>query len=487
MSQPFPATPANQDFLTPSRVECEIHDLPVIGQLPAALEGMFFRVGPDPQYPRRNGEDDPFINGDGMVSVFHFKNGKVSFRNRFVRTERFQREYDAGGRLFGDYRNPYTDDPSVAGLSRGTANTSLLWHGGRLFALKEDSRPVEIDPITLATLGEWDFEGALTSRTMTAHPKVDPVTGELLIYGSAAKGEASPDIALYWINADGQVTREEWLMPPYASMMHDFAVTEDYIILLVMPTTSNDERLKRGGPIFVWDESQDTYLAVLSRKTQSESVRWFRGPARWAFHVMNAYNKGSFIYIDLCAAREQPFPYFPNIDGSPRDKEKATPQLLRWTLDLASDEEAFSEHMIFSQFCEVPVIDDRFALHFYTQGFLGVNDFSRHISNNEAEMGFVFNTIMRIDVETGETDSYFVGEGYAAQEPTFVPLPGATKEAEGYLLSVLNNYRTQRSELAIFDAHDLKKGPIARLLMPLALRNGIHGCWIAEEHFLSAK
>src|SRR5690349_748809 len=163
----FPTLPIYAGFDKPGRVEADIFELEIEGALPIDLEGTFYRVAPEPQFPPLLG-DDIVINGDGMIALFRFANGHVDFRSRYVRTEKFALERSARRALFGAYRNPYTDDVSVRGLSRGTANTNVMWHGGKLLALKEDSPPVEVDPNTLQTRGTWDYNGALTSRTFTA-------------------------------------------------------------------------------------------------------------------------------------------------------------------------------------------------------------------------------------------------------------------------------------------------------------------------------
>ena len=136
------------------------------------------RVGADPAWPP-SAERDFYFNADGMVAMFRFENGFCDFRSRCVRTPRFVAERAARRSLFGAYRNPFTDDPSVAGLSRGLANTNVYWHGGRLLASKEDSAPIQIDPDTLDTIGEFAWDGELSSQTATAHPKIDPRAGSL--------------------------------------------------------------------------------------------------------------------------------------------------------------------------------------------------------------------------------------------------------------------------------------------------------------------
>jgi len=140
VTKPFPKTTAFSGYNAPSRVEADIFDLEIDGELPAELKGVWYRMTPDPQFPPRLG-DDFYISGDGMISAFRFEGGHVDYRSRFVRTERFLAERAARRALYGAYRNRFTDETSVAGLDRTVANTSPIWHAGRLFASKEDGLP----------------------------------------------------------------------------------------------------------------------------------------------------------------------------------------------------------------------------------------------------------------------------------------------------------------------------------------------------------
>ena len=178
----------------PRRAEISLRDLAVEGTIPAEIDGAFFRAVPDNAHPPMF-EDDIALNADGMIARFSIEGGAVDFDIRYVETERYLAEKQARRALFGRYRNPFTDDPSVAGMDRTVSNTTPVWHAGRLFMTKEDGRAYEIDPHTLATKGKWDYYGALKSETFTAHPRVDPVTGELFFFGYEAGGLCSDDIA----------------------------------------------------------------------------------------------------------------------------------------------------------------------------------------------------------------------------------------------------------------------------------------------------
>jgi len=144
------------------------------------VEGTFFRTGPNPQFPPRDPNHHWFA-GDGMVHAFRVRDGKVDYFNRYVRTPKFLAEREAGKSLFGTFGNPMTTDPAWIGKDSGVANTNVIWHAGKLLALEEGHQPFELDPGTLASRGYLDYAG--TAKRFTAHPKIDPETGELVFFG----------------------------------------------------------------------------------------------------------------------------------------------------------------------------------------------------------------------------------------------------------------------------------------------------------------
>ncbi|MFF4630086.1 carotenoid oxygenase family protein [Streptomyces griseorubiginosus] len=477
----FPDVPTFRGFQAPGRFEADVRDLEVVqGEIPADLDGAFYRVGPDPQFPPLLG-DDIFLNGDGMVSMFRFEDGRVDFKCRWVRTPKFLVEREAGRALFGAYRNPFTDDGSVRGLSRGTANTNLLWHAGRMLALKEDSHPVEIDPLTLETIGPWDYDGALTSATATAHPKVDADTGTLVFFGYAAKGETTPDIAYYEADADGTIVFERWLTAPYGSMVHDFAVTENHVVFPVVPLVSDLKRLKAGLPHFAWDPSIPVYLGVLPRRDPDAEVRWFTGDPRFASHTMNAFEEDGRIHIDMSVGDSVVFPFFPEINGAPFDPEAATPYISRWTLDLRRPTDDFTQTRLSDVPGEFPRINERRAIRSYRYGYMSMQSGVPDPTMPPSASGMRFDLIGRVDLDTGTTTTHYVGDTSATQEPLFVPRRDATGEGEGYIMALINRYGEMRSDLLILDAENVDGEPLATVKLPLRLRNGLHGTWLDGE------
>ena len=479
MTQLFPKTPTFIGFNEPRRLEADLYDAEVEGELPAALAGSFYRCGPDPRFPPRLG-DDININGDGLVTMFRFTAGRVDFRSRYVRTEKFELESAAHRALFGAYRNPFTDDPSVAGRDRTTANTSAVFHAGRLFALKEDGLPHELDPDTLATRGRFDYGGRMQSQTATAHPKLDPASGEMLSHGYEARGLATRDVALQVMSRDGKLVREEFFLAPYVSFMHDWAVSAEHLVYPLMPTTTDLERLRKGGAHWMFEPDRDCAIGIMRRDASTRDIRWYRAPPCGIGHIVNAFSDGDRVHVDLFISERNQFPFIANADGAAFDREKSTPRLTRWIFDLSKPGDGFDSKTFYRDFMEMPTTDLRYQMHPYRHGFTAIVDDSKPL-NVAGTIGVGWNTVAHVDFATGKLDRWFVGEQTTCQEPCFVPRSTAAPEGDGFLLSVLNRFGDDpRTELAIFDAQRVADGPFARVRLPFRLRAAVHGCWVPE-------
>ena len=177
MARPFPADePFLRGYYAPQLAECDAPHLPISGEMPRALNGSLYRNGPNPQFAPRG----PYhrFAGDGMLHAFYVADGRVGYRNRWVRTPKWQLENVEGEGLSGSFGNPRFSDPRITALNSSVANTHVVWHAGRLLALEDAQAPIQIDPLSLATLAETRFDGKLQGP-MTAHPKIDAQSGEI--------------------------------------------------------------------------------------------------------------------------------------------------------------------------------------------------------------------------------------------------------------------------------------------------------------------
>lgn len=478
----FPDTLAFQGILRPLRFEGDILDLEVEGEVPPQLNGTYHRVHPDQQFAPRF-DNEQFFNGDGMISLFRFRNGKVDFKQRYAQTDKFKLEREAGRALFGAYRNPLTDDEAVKGRIRGTANTNVIVHAGKLLALKEDSPALVMDPLTLATEGYTNWDGKCTSQTFTAHPKIDPLTGNLVAFSYASKGLLTTDCTYMEISPTGELLREVWFETPYYCMMHDWGVTEDYACFHIVPSTSNWERLQQNLPHFGFDTTLPVYLLVLPRKGDAKDIKIFKRPNMFCSHVMNAFNDGTKIHFDTPAAKNNMFPFFPDIHGAPFDREAARSYMTRWTVDYASKGDEFEKDEQLSQLvAEFPRIDDRYATQPHGHGWVPVTDMSMPFNGPSARAsGLRLNKIGHINLRTGKESTWFCGPDSLIQEPCFVPRTPTSPEGDGYVIALVDDIVRNYSDLVMLDAQNVEAGPIARIKLPFRLRQGLHGNWADES------
>jgi carotenoid cleavage dioxygenase-like enzyme len=474
-------------YFTPERFEAQVYDCEVQGKIPKDLNGTFFRVGGDWLYPPKF-PDDAVLNSDGYISAFRFHDGIVDYRGRYVRTRRFEADRAANRQLYGYYRNPYTDDPSVSDPSRPNrrtvSNTAPVVHAGKLFTLKEDGLPHRIDPVTLETLGVWDFDGAWKSQTFTAHPKIDPVSGEMIAFGYEATGLATNDVFIYAIDKAGKVTRETRIKTPYVSMLHDVALTQKHFIIPLCGYVTSLDLLKQGKIHWWWDFDKPGYIGVLSREGDGKDVRWFKGPQRCMMHTFNAHTVGSKVVLYAPFWDGNFFPFFPNIDGSPWNPKNARAFVRKITLDLKSKQDTWTEEILFqSPVVDLGKVDPRYLTLEQRYGFTGFADPQRHFDEARGGnlQGRVTNSYGRFDFTTGKLTSYFAGDTHSLQECSFVPRPGSHEEGDGYLIGVASNYAEMRSELIIADARNLEAGDIARVILPFRASAQVHGIWASAQ------
>ncbi|KAK4442232.1 putative lignostilbene dioxygenase [Podospora aff. communis PSN243] len=493
----FPPNPQFQGFMKPSGLEADAHNLEVIGTIPPSVSGTFYRVMPDPQFPPFI-QNDPWFNGDGNISAFRIHpDGRVSFKQRYVRTEKFTREREAQRALLGKYRNKYTD--AVEFAIRTTANTNVVHFNGKLLALKEDAPPYALDPDTLETIGLYDFDGQLPSLTFTAHPKFDPKTGEMLCFGYEAKGDGTPDVCYYRISAEGKLLETVWLVAPVVAMIHDFAVTENWVVFPIIPQVCDLDRLKAGGEHWQWSPETPFYIGVLPRRGGSAAdVKWFRHPNSFPGHVANAYEDPSTgnLVVDLGLSASNVFFWWPDAQGNAPRPETIHSQLTRFTINPKSEDLEVTPDMVTAletTNSEFYRIDDRFAFQQHRHVFFDAMDpaLGTDFGAIAPKLGGgypLYNSLAHFDAQTGKTEVYFPGRTHMVQEPVFIPKKGSEVEGDGYLLALVNNYDTMGSELHLLDTTEGKFGEcLAKVVLPVRLRHGLHGNWVDANNVKETK
>ena len=448
----FPPTPNYVGLNTPQRAEYAVDDLAVTGTIPADVTGTFFRAVPDPAFPPFIDDAGAILSADGMISAIRFAQGKASTAIRYVGTARHLAEVTAGRALFGRYRNPYTDRPEAAGIDRTVANTTPVWHAGRLLMTKEDGRPY----------------------------RVDPETGELFAFGYEAAGLASATISYFIVDRDGTLVREQWFDAPYCAMMHDFAITRNYALFPIYPTTADLDRLKAGGDHWVHHQDLDSWLGVMPRYGDVAEMRWFRGPRGVScYHMMNAFeDEAGLIHFDQCLSDSNAFPFIREASGIDIAQADLNGRLARWTIDPRGTGDTISETVIGPP-GDFPVIPaDRQGRPQSHGWMLTMNPERRGPPVFGGPVGAMFDMLLRLDFTGGAPQALALPMGSCFNEP--VHAPSATPGHEGWLITVVDRQTEPDSfthECWIIDAGNLGAGPVARVAMPHRLRPQVHGWW----------
>jgi carotenoid cleavage dioxygenase-like enzyme len=485
----FPDAPEFTGLNTPLGAEYEIPDLAIEGRLPDDVEGVFFRAVPDPAFPSYIEDGAAVLSGDGMISAIRVAGGRASFAIRYVQTERHRAEVAAGRALFGKYRNPYTDRPEAAGIDRTVANTTPVWHAGRLLMTKEDGRPYRVNPRTLETLGRYDFGGKLKSQTVTAHVRIDPETGELFFFGYEADGLASTKVAYGVVDRHGTLEREQWFDAPYCSMMHDFTITKNYALFPVYPTTCDAQRVRAGGDHWVHEMDRDSWVGVMPRDGSVAEMRWFRGPKGVScYHMLNAFEDGDGrIHFDQCLSSVNAFPFIQRASGLNIAPGESGSRLERWSIDLRQGSDRVTETVIGPP-GDLPVIPASVQGRPYSYAWmLTMNPQMRGPPVAGGPVGAMFNTLLRLDFSGRPPQALALPTGKCFNEAVHVP--SAKRGCEGWLLTIVDS-QTGPSDfthaLWVIDAGNVAAGAVAEAVIPHRLRPQVHGWWVAAAELAAA-
>ncbi|MBY0457234.1 MAG: carotenoid oxygenase family protein, partial [Gemmataceae bacterium] len=310
----WPESPFLEGNFFPVHEETTAADLKVTGTLPKGLDGLFVRNGPNPQFAPAGKYH--WFDGDGMLHAVRIRDGKASYRNRYVRTNGFEEEKKAGKSLYGGLLDKPDVKKAAAGESpfKNAANTSVTFHAGKLLAQWEGGPPHAVKVPDLDTAGLHTFDGKL-KHPWSAHPKLDPATGELIGFGYDIK----PPYATYSvINKKGELVRSAPVELKRPTMMHDFAITANHLIFPEQPETFDLKRAIAGKMPWTFDPELPTRFGLVPRVGKGET-KWFEAKAGFFFHTLNAFEADGAVLIYAC--RFARFPGVLAFDGGADDKK----------------------------------------------------------------------------------------------------------------------------------------------------------------------
>lgn len=455
----------NNPFLTanyaPVHDELDVHELEVDGEIPHDLFGVYMRNGPNPAYPPIS-YTYPF-DGDGMIHALYLQEGKAHYRNRFVETRGLKVERRAGKAVYGGILHPIFPEPELLGSDgepgpfKTGAFIHVIRHADKIIALHEAAPAYEMTA-DLSTKGEW----ALNQHVLpvNAHTRLDPHTGDLYLITYDIE---PPYLSYYRLNPQGELIEQQAIEKDYATMMHDFLLTENYIIYVDSPAVLDAQAMMTGGEVLQWRPELGTRIGLQSRQTGK--LTWLQTDPFFAFHFANAYEKDNQIIMD--------YVHHGGLKFLDREPDKFSPPMLyRSIIDIESG--SIKHQQLDDNIVEFPRIKENCNRsshrYIYAPGSL---------KDDKSNDGF--STLFKYDVEQQGEQHYDFGQHTQIGEAVFAPCKQASSEDDGYVMLFVYDKQTNNSDFIILDARDISAAPLATIKMPRRVPHGLHGSWMPSD------
>nr|ADU85829.1 9-cis-epoxycarotenoid dioxygenase [Fragaria x ananassa] len=457
------------------------HSLSISGTIPECISGVYVRNGANPLHEPVAGHH--FFDGDGMVHAVSINDGAASYACRFTETQRLVQEREIGRPVFPKAIGELHGHSGIARLALfyargalglvnpsqgiGVANAGLVYFNDRLLAMSEDDMPyqVRITPSgDIETVGRYDFETQLGS-TMIAHPKVDPVSGHLhtLSYDIVKM----PYLKYFQFSANGEKSPDVEIPLAAPTMMHDFAITENFVVIPDQQVVFKLQEMITGGSPVIYDQNKKSRFGILAKNaTNADDIIWVESPDTFCFHLWNAWEEpesDEVVVIGSCMT--PPDSIFNECDESLKSV------LSEIRLNLKTGES--KRRPIISEEADHVNLEAGMV----NRNLLGRK--TRYAYLAIAEPWPKVSGFAKVDLFTGEVKKHIYGDRKFGGEPFFLPSSSTGEEDEGYILSFVHDEKTWKSELQIVNAVSLKVE--ATVTLPSRVPYGFHGTFIDSK------
>ena len=468
--------PSNHPYLTgawtPQMEEVDATDLEVIeGRIPDDIDGLYLR-NTENQVHQPLGRHHPF-DGDGMIHQISFQNGTASYRNRFVRTRCFEAEQTAEQSLWGGLM----DGPGTStrpgfgahGSLKDSSSTDIVVHAGKAIStFYQCGEGYVLDPETLEPegLAPWvPLDG------ISAHPRVDENTGEMLFFNYS---KFAPYMHYGVVDKNHKLAHYVPIELPGPRLPHDMTFSENWSILNDLPVFWDEELLKRDIHAVRFHKGMSSRFALIPRYGDPSEIRWFEAAPTYVLHWLNAYEEGDEVIMDGYF-QEDPAPK-PIAEAGEHghlmaylDQHSLKSRLHRWRFNLKDG--TTKEEQLDDRILEFGMINQQYAGRKH-----------RYVYSAVAKPGwFLFCGFVKHDLETGESQQIELEEGRYASEAPFAPRTNAQSEDDGYLVSFIIDENTGTSECVLIDAKKFDAGPVCRIRLPHKICSGTHSTWVSRD------
>jgi carotenoid cleavage dioxygenase len=444
-----PASPYVRGNFGPVDVEVTAFDLPVVGAIPAEFDGRYLRNGPNPVGPV--GPDYHWFTGDGMVHGVRLRGGRAEwYRNRYVRSPEVSSALGEGLRP-----NPFDDSVRIF-----AANTNIVGHAGRTFAIVEaGGPPIELTD-ELETIGPSNLDGTL-EHPFSAHPKLDPATGELHV---ATYFWGWGNVVRYLvIGTDGRVRHSADIECQGGTMIHDIGMSEHHVVIMDLPCIFDLDRAMAGASFpYGWSDTYQARMGVLPKDGKSDDIRWFDIDPCYVFHPLNTFDRDDGAVVMDAIRHPRMF------DRDRNGPNEGATSLTRFVFDPATGRA--TEELLDDRPAEFPRMNETL------QG-------REHRFGYATAIGDVFDPgdTIKYDLVDGRTELLDHGPGRVGLEPVFIPREGGRNEDDGWLMQVVYDAGRDGSDLVLTNAQDLAAGPVASVTLPQRIPFGFHGNWVPTD------
>jgi len=470
--------PYTQGAWTPNYDEYNATDMPVIGEIPHDIDGVYLRNTENPVH-QAIGRYHPF-DGDGMIHMISFLDGKAEYRNRFVHTKGFVAEREAGHSLWAGLMEP-TSRSTRPGWGaqewlKDSSSTDVIVHAGQVLStFYQCGEGYRLDPYTLEQFGT---ESWVPLDGISAHPKLDEQTGELLFFNYS---KHAPYMHYGVVGPDNRLKHYVPIPLPGPRLPHDMAFTQNYAILNDFPLFWDTNLLERGIHAARMHTDTPSRFAIIPRLGQPGDIRWFEASPTYVLHWLNAWEEGDEIVLDgYFQEHPEPGNYPDAPAGFERmmaylDQGLLKPRLHRWRFNLKTG--ATKEQRLDDRTLEFGTINQRYAGSDYRYSYSAV----------PKPGWFLFTGYAKHDMQTGKSSSVELGDNRYGSEAGFAPRTNAKSEDDGYLVSFVTDMNENRSEAVLIDAQNLEAGPVCRIMLPHRISSGTHATWAHGEDIRKAR
>jgi len=459
----------------PIREELDSPELECIGDIPKDFSGIYLRNGPNQRHAPYGLHH--WFDGDGMIHSAEFKEGKVRYRNKWIKTKSLSKESEEGKSIWPGLMDTPDRDLQISWGSdlwlKDNSNTDIAIHAGKaITTFYQCGEAYQLDPVTLNTLGSMDLESQ-GARLMSAHCMTDENNGDLLFFDYAVK----PPYMTYGVfNKDSQLVNFTPIELPGARLPHSMAFTPNYSILMDLPMFWDPKLLDKDiHKVSFYPEMQSRF-GILDRMASGDTIRWFDAEPCYIYHIINSWEEENEVVLDVCrmsspvpsqeVRQKLSGPYGTMLAWLKLD---ACYHRYRFNLETGETKEERKEDLL----SEFPVINNRYG---------GLpSRYSYHVTLADTDV-ILFDALVKMDSLTGTSQKFSFPEGCFGSEMQFAPRHNSNAEDDGYLISFVTNMNSMKGEIQIFPAEDLSKGPICRLIVPQQIPPGFHSSFVLPEN-----